>query len=95
MDDAEKEIAEEHKTVQQQEKKKNWWTSLWTDREWDTDITKISGFVIAVIGCLVVGAGLWGWYKGKAGYDVVIDTGKWVVATGCALVSTGKFSREG
>ena len=62
-------------------KHKNWFTSLFTDREWDCDITKVIGFVIVV-------AGLVGFFMGKADFQ-------WVTAFGAGLIATGKFSKEG
>lgn len=63
------------------EKKKNQLLSLFTDREWDFDITKVLGFGIVV-------AGLVGFYLGKADFQ-------WVIAFGSGLIATGKFSKEG
>lgn len=62
-------------------KKKNWFTSLFTDKEWDFDITKALGFVIIV-------AGLVGFFLSKSDFQ-------WVVGFGATLVATGKFSKEG
>ena len=64
-----------------EEKKKNWFTSLFTDREWDTDLTKVLGFVIVV-------AGIVGFFMEKSDFQ-------WIVAFGSGLIATGKFSREG
>ena len=63
------------------EKKKNWLTSLFTDKEWDCDITKVLGFVIVV-------AGIVGCFLGKSDFQ-------WIVAFGSGLIATGKFSKEG
>lgn len=63
------------------EKKKNWLTSLFTDKEWDCDITKVLGFVIVV-------AGIVGFFLGKSDFQ-------WIVAFGSGLIATGKFSKEG
>ena len=63
------------------EKRKNWLTSLFTDREWDGDITKVLGFGIIV-------AGLIGFFMEKSDFQ-------WVIAFGSGLVATGKFSKEG
>ena len=41
-----------------EEKKKNWFTSLFTDAEWDFDLAKVVGFVI-------VGCGIAGFFLGK------------------------------
>ena len=64
-----------------EEKKKNWFTSLFTDREWDTDLTKVLGFAIIV-------AGLVGFFLEKSDFQ-------WIVGFGSTLVATGKFSKEG
>lgn len=55
--------------------------SLFTDREWDADITKIAGVAI-------VAMGLYGWWLGKAEFQ-------WVVGFGAAMVTSGKFTKEG
>lgn len=64
-----------------EEKKKNWFTSLFTDREWDTDITKVLGFIIVV-------AGIVGFFMEKPDFQ-------WIVSMGAGLIATGKFSKEG
>lgn len=61
--------------------KKNWFTSLFTDREWDTDLTKVLGFAIIV-------AGIVGFFLEKSDFQ-------WIVGFGSTLVATGKFSKEG
>lgn len=61
--------------------KKNWFTSLFTDREWDTDLTKVLGFAIIV-------AGIVGFFLEKSDFQ-------WLVGFGSTLVATGKFSKEG
>lgn len=63
------------------EKKKNWFTSLFSDKEWDCDITKVLGFGIIV-------AGLVGFFLGKPDFQ-------WIIAFGSGLIATGKFSKEG
>ena len=63
------------------EKKKNWLTSLFSDKEWDCDITKVLGFVIVV-------AGIVGFFLGKSDFQ-------WIIAFGSGLIATGKFSKEG
>lgn len=55
--------------------------SLFSDRDWDLDPTKLFGFGIVV-------AGLVGWWQGKSGFE-------WIIGFGAALISTGKFSKEG
>lgn len=64
-----------------EEKKKNWLTSLFTDKEWDLDLAKVVGFVIVV-------AGIVGFFLGKSDFQ-------WIVAFGSGLIATGKFSKEG
>lgn len=63
------------------EKKRNWFTSLFTDKEWDLDLAKVLGFVIVV-------AGIVGFFLGKSDFQ-------WIVAFGSGLIATGKFSKEG
>lgn len=67
--------------AEEKEKKKNWFTSLFTDKEWDFDITKVLGFVIVV-------AGIVGFFLGKSDFQ-------WIVSMGAGLIATGKFSKEG
>ena len=63
------------------EKKKNWLTSLFTDKDWDLDLAKVLGFVIVV-------AGIVGFFLGKSDFQ-------WIIAFGSGLIATGKFSKEG
>lgn len=63
------------------EKTKNWFTSLFTDREWDCDLTKVIGFAIIV-------AGIVGFFLNKSDFQ-------WLMAFGSGLIATGKFSKEG
>ena len=65
----------------EKKKKKNWFTSLFTDREWDCDLTKVVGFAIII-------AGLIGFFMEKSDFQ-------WVIAFGSGLIATGKFSKEG
>ena len=37
----------------EKEKKKNWFTSLFTDKDWDFDLAKVVGFII--VGCGIAG----------------------------------------
>lgn len=69
------------KMEETEDKKKNWLTSLFTDRDWDCDLTKVLGFAIII-------AGLVGFFLGKPSFQ-------WVVSMGAGLVATGKFSKEG
>lgn len=55
--------------------------SIFSDREWDADATKIFGFLIVL-------AGLVGFFLGKSDFQ-------WVVGFGAGLIATGKFSKEG
>ncbi len=55
--------------------------SLFTDKEWDGDATKVFGFLLVI-------AGLVGFFMGKHDFQ-------WVIAFGAGLISTGKFSKEG
>ena len=63
------------------EKAKNWFTSLFSDKEWDFDITKVLGFLIVI-------AGVVGFFLEKSDFQ-------WIVAFGSGLIATGKFSKEG
>lgn len=63
------------------EKAKNWFTSLFSDKEWDFDITKVLGFLIVI-------AGIVGFFLEKSDFQ-------WIVAFGSGLIATGKFSKEG
>ena len=65
----------------EKEKVKNWFTSLFSDKEWDFDITKVLGFFIVV-------AGIVGFFMEKSDFQ-------WIVAFGSGLIATGKFSKEG
>lgn len=65
----------------EKEKKKNWFTSLFTDKDWDFDITKVLGFGIVV-------TGLVGFFLEKSDFQ-------WIIAFGSGLIATGKFSKEG
>lgn len=63
------------------EKTKNWFTALFTDREWDADLTKVFGFIVVL-------AGLVGFFLCKPDF-------MWVIGFGAGLISSGKFSKEG
>lgn len=63
------------------EKKKGAFQSLFTDREWDADLTKVLGFGIIVTGLV--------------GFFLSLNDFQWVIAFGSGLVATGKFSKEG
>lgn len=60
---------------------KKWISSLFSDREWDADLTKIFGFIITVVGLV-------GFFLAKPDFQ-------WVVSMGAGLIATGKFSKEG
>lgn len=62
-------------------KKEGFLLSLFSDREWDSDLTKVLGFGIVV-------AGLVGFFMEKSNFQ-------WIVAFGSGLIATGKFSKEG
>ena len=55
--------------------------SLFTDGEWDGDITKVLGF------CIVI-AGVVGWFKGLNDVELIIGFG-------ATLAASGKFSKQG
>lgn len=63
------------------EEKKNWLKSIFTDKEWDADATKVFGFIVVV-------AGIVGFFMGKTDFQ-------WVIGFGAGLIGTGKFSKEG
>lgn len=65
----------------EKEKRKNWFTSLFTDKEWDFDITKVLGFGIVIVGLV-------GFFLEKSDFQ-------WVISLGSGLIATGKFSKEG
>ena len=44
--------------TKEKEKTKNWFTSLFTDKDWDFDLAKVVGFI-------VVGCGLAGFFLNK------------------------------
>lgn len=54
--------------------------SLFTDNDWDGDVTKVFGVVIVVVGLV-------GWLKGL--------NPDFVILFGSALAATGKFSKRG
>lgn len=60
---------------------KKWLKSIFTDRDWDADATKIFGFILII-------AGMVGWWFGKSEFQ-------WVIGFGAGLIGTGKFSSEG
>lgn len=60
---------------------KKWISSLFSDREWDADLTKIFGFIITIVGLV-------GFFLAKPDFQ-------WVVSMGAGLIATGKFSKEG
>lgn len=67
--------------AEEKDEKKNWFTSLFTDRDWDCDITKVLGFGIII-------AGLVGFFMEKSDFQ-------WIISLGSGLVATGKFSKDG
>ena len=68
-------------SVENEAKKEGFLLSLFSDREWDSDLTKVLGFGIVV-------AGLVGFFMEKSNFQ-------WIVAFGSGLIATGKFSKEG
>ena len=40
----------EKETTKEKEKEKNWFTSLFTDKEWDFDLAKVMGFISMTCG---------------------------------------------
>ena len=55
--------------------------ALFTDGEWDGDATKFCGFLIIVCGIV-------GFFMRVSGFEAVL-------ASGAALIATGKFSKQG
>lgn len=58
-----------------------WLKSLFTDKDWDFDITKIIGFCLIVIGIVAYFLGRENW--------------QWFIVTGAGSLASGKFSQEG
>lgn len=61
-----------------EEMKNNWFKSLFTDSQWDWDISKLIGFA-AIIGGMV------GFFLGKDGFQ-------WVIGFGAGLLGFGKVT---
>ena len=55
--------------------------SIFTDRDWDGDATKVFGFIIVVIGII-------GFFTSISGWELMMTFG-------ATMISTGKFSKEG
>lgn len=55
--------------------------SVFTDKDWDGDATKLFGFMVVV-------SGLIGFFIGRADFQ-------WVILFGSGLIASGKFSKEG
>lgn len=55
-----------------EEKKKGFFKSLFTDGQWDWDLSKIGGFLLIILGCF-------GFWFGK-------DNFQWCIATGAGLL---------
>lgn len=55
--------------------------ALFTDRDWDADLTKVVGFAVIVVALV-------GWFV--KGNDPTV-----VLGFGSALIASGKFSKEG
>lgn len=65
-----------------EEKKKNWFTSLFTDKEWDFDLVKITGFI-------VIGCGIAGFFMGKDQATVMA-----VLGFGAGLLGVAKVKGD-
>lgn len=59
----------------------NMFQSLFTDRDWDADLTKVVGFALIV-------AGVVGFFMEKGNFQ-------WLMTFGSGLIASGKFSKEG
>lgn len=55
--------------------------SMFSDKDWDADITKIAGFLLAVCGVV--------------GFFVAIPEWSIMLLIGTTAMATGKFSKEG
>lgn len=60
--------------------KKNWFTSLFTDKEWDTDLSKVCGFLMIIVGFV--------------GFFIEKNNFEWMIMTGASLLGIAKV-REG
>lgn len=58
--------------AEEKETKKNWFKSLFTDKEWDFDLSKVVGF-----GCVVVGI---------VGFFMAKDNFQFIFLAGCGLL---------
>lgn len=65
----------------EENKKHGWFRSLFSDNEWDFDLTKVFGFITVIIGFI-------GFFLDKPDF-------KWLIVNGVALIGSGKFSKEG
>lgn len=65
----------------EENKKGGWFRSLFTDREWDADLSKVFGVITVIIGFI-------GFFLEKPDFQ-------WLVGGGLSLIATGKFSQEG
>lgn len=52
----------------EQEKKKNWFTSLFTDKEWDFDLSKVIGFIC-------IACALFGFFMEKQDFIALLTAG--------------------
>lgn len=55
--------------------------SLFSDRDWDADLTKVVGFALIVTGIV-------GFFMEKSNFQ-------WLMTFGSGLIASGKFSKEG
>lgn len=65
----------------EENKKHGWFRSLFSDKEWDFDLSKVWGTITVIIGFV-------GFFMEKPHFE-------WLVAGGLSLIATGKFSKEG
>ena len=65
----------------EENKKGGWFKSLFTDGNWDADLSKVWGTITVIIGFI-------GFFIEKPNFE-------WLVAGGLSLIATGKFSKEG
>ncbi len=63
------------------EKIVNFFKSLFTDKEWDGDATKVFGAAIAICGIV-------GFFLGKSDFQ-------WMIGFGVGAMVSGKFSNQG
>lgn len=57
---------------------KKFFKSLFTDGDWDFDITKIIGFILIIVGLVQS--------------FLQLENAKWLIMTGAAAIASGKLS---